>query len=475
MDKQSQNELYKIYRNDPVFFCEHALGIYTWSKMREIMESVKNNKRTAVRASHGVSKTFTAACIAVWFFNVFPESKVITTAPTWTQVENLLWSEINRLYRESRISLDGRCLTVEIKTELSEHYAIGFSTDKASKAEGYHAPYILFIFDEAKGIAQWMWDAVRGAMTGGHVRLLAISTTDGVQIGEQYYRCFMNDDKNQWNKIHIDCLDTPFFTGERFQGITQDYKRVNIDADKMLDKIQIATPEYEKECADEWGIDSVLYKTKARGDIIIDIVDTIISLSSINQMFNNFKENGIIQESGFDEVGVDVARKGDDDSVFYMRRNYQVKKRQVWHTQDTQVLCDQLEAFVEHKYETKIKIDDTGVGGSVTDGMRRRGYKNVIGICFNQLAKRHDVYIDAISEMWFETAKILHLISCEYSKRLETELANRKREEINKKGQLSVESKKKYKDRGFRSPDEADAFLLSFYEINTEENIYFNW
>jgi phage terminase large subunit len=44
-----------------------------------------------------------------------------------------------------------------------------------------------------------------------------------------------------------------------------------------------------------------------------------------------------------------------------------------------------------------------------------------------------------------------------------TELVNRKSKSLDKKGRRVVESKDDYKARGFRSPDDADAFLLAFY------------
>ena len=182
---EANQEVYRTlleeYRNDPVFFVEHALGHYTWSKQREILRSVRDNKKTGVRACHGSSKTYTAAEITAWFLNCFPKPKVITTAPTFYQVKDLLWSELNTLYINSNTELLGECLTTKIKIEGEpDHFAIGFSTDQPQRAEGWHAPELLFIFDEAKGIEQWMWDSFRGLATGGFVRWLAISTTDGV-------------------------------------------------------------------------------------------------------------------------------------------------------------------------------------------------------------------------------------------------------------------------------------------------------
>src|SRR5512135_3734234 len=216
--REVMTELMLSYQRDPVFFVEHALGHLTWSKQREVLRSVGENERTAVRASHSVSKTYSAAEVAVWFLNCFPNSKVITTAPTWTQMAKLLWAEIRAIYTRSRLALEGECLMTEIKTDDPDHYAIGFSTDKPARAEGWHAPAILFILDEAKGIPQWLWDSVRGSMTGGFCRELAISTTDGVQVGEQFWKIFQGDDSS-WNRVHISAFDSPYVTGEKFRGL----------------------------------------------------------------------------------------------------------------------------------------------------------------------------------------------------------------------------------------------------------------
>jgi len=104
---QVYRTLYEKYKSDPVFFVEHALGHYTWSKQREILTSVRDHKKTAVRACHGSSKTYTAAEIVAWFLNCFDNSKVITTAPTFYQVKDLLWAELNTIYINSNVQLLG--------------------------------------------------------------------------------------------------------------------------------------------------------------------------------------------------------------------------------------------------------------------------------------------------------------------------------------------------------------------------------
>ena len=460
------------YLRDPVFFVEHALGHMTWSKQREILESVALNEKTAVRASHGVSKTFTAAEVAVWFLNCLPNSKVITTAPTNFQVEKQLWTEIRAIYSRSRIRLEGTCLTMEIKTEEEDHYAIGFSTDKPARAEGWHAPAILFIFDEAKGIPQWMWDAARGTMTGGLCRWLVVSTTDGVQVGEQYHKIF-NSAKTEWDRIHISAFDSPYVTGEKFRSLeipdVQRPDRFKVRYTAPADvNVQIATPKYITDSKTEWGEDSPLYQTKVLGEIVDASADSIIKLSQVNRMFANwdkpdFKDDGAI------EVGVDVARGGTDDVVMYKRKGFKVTDRKTItpggmpEKAKLVFVADEVERFAGFDKQIRIKVDDTGVGGGVTDILQHHRF-TVVPVNFGGEAGDSDHYPSAASEMWFEVGRIIQEIACPQDDRLAAELVNRKTKGLDKKGRRVVESKDDYKARySSKSPDAADAFLLAFY------------
>ncbi len=469
--RQVMAELYKSCQADPVFFVEWALGHMTWSKQRAILRSVRDNEKTAVRACHGASKTFAAAEVAAWFLNCVPNSKVVTTAPTWTQMAKLLWPEINALYARSRIELEGECLQTEVKTDDPDHYAIGFSTDKPARAEGWHSPAILFIFDEAKGIPQWLWDSVRGSMTGGFCRWLVLSTTDGVQVGEQYHNIFTSE-SHGWSRIHVSAFDSPFVTGEKFQAIDiPDPSRPDVFRRKTIDPkdaiIQIATPKYIDQCREEWGEDSPLYLTKVKGEICDAGADSIIKLSQVEKMFENGKREGF-DSTGAEEIGVDVARGGTDDTVMYRRKGMKVVDKKIIATPQLpekalgNYLAEEVERFAGQDKKIRIKIDDTGIGWGVTSPLEAHGF-NVVRINFGAAATDPDKYVNTISEMWFEVGKYVHEIACPEADRLKAELVNRKSKPLDKKGRRGVESKDDYKARGFRSPDEADAFLLCFH------------
>lgn len=168
-----------------------------------------------------------------------------------------------------------------------------------------------------------------------------------------------------------------------------------------------------------------------------------------------------VDDEGVIEVGVDVARLGGDRTVFVKRKGVKEIGRASFTKKRTTEVCDLLVNFIGADKDVLIKIDDTGVGGGVTDEMIARGY-NVIPINFGAKASNSDKYPNLISEAWFYLQSIIDQISIANDKDLLVELSNREWK-MDSKGRRGVESKDDYKKRGFRSPDLADATILCFY------------
>lgn len=171
--------------------------------------------------------------------------------------------------------------------------------------------------------------------------------------------------------------------------------------------------------------------------------------------------NRTVDDDGAIEVGVDVARMGNDRTEFVMRKGLREVARQTFTKLRTTEVCDRLESFVEYDKTVLLKVDDTGVGGGVTDEMMKRGY-NVMAINFGAKAVDPDKYPNLISEAWFHMAEIMPTVSLTRDNDLLMELSSRKWV-MDSKGRRGVESKDSYKKRGYRSPDKADATILCFY------------
>jgi hypothetical protein len=89
------------YTADPTGWINERLGEFIWSKQRDIAESVRDNRRTAVKSCHDAGKSFISSRIATWWIDTHPpgEALVVSTAPTYQQVHAILWEEIRKAVR----------------------------------------------------------------------------------------------------------------------------------------------------------------------------------------------------------------------------------------------------------------------------------------------------------------------------------------------------------------------------------------
>ena len=138
---------------DPVGWVHHRLGETIWSKQAEILVSVRDHRRTVVRASYDVGKSWSASRLAAWWLDTHAAGSafVISTAPTFNQVRAILWREINRAHAKGKLL--GRVNQTEwwIGNEL-----VGMGRKPAdydaTSLTGIHARYVLVIIDEAGGV-----------------------------------------------------------------------------------------------------------------------------------------------------------------------------------------------------------------------------------------------------------------------------------------------------------------------------------
>ena len=153
---------------------ERILGMRLAAAQREILRHMSVPRaRLAVRTGHGVGKTYAAAALVLAFGATHPGCRVVTTAPSWLQVRDLLWAEMNALFRRARVPLGGRISSTRWQIA-EDRFAVGLSTDETERFQGRHAPHVLVVFDEASGVRPALWDAAEGLMAGADGRWLVI-------------------------------------------------------------------------------------------------------------------------------------------------------------------------------------------------------------------------------------------------------------------------------------------------------------
>jgi phage terminase large subunit len=207
------------YQADPVTFGEVVLGEHYTDPIKEVMRSVRDNPVTIAVSANATGKSHSAARIALWFYLVFPESQVYTTAaPPERNLRKILWGEIGHLTSRRQDLFPESAVSSGMNIQAGpQHFIAGVSIPMAgtpeqreAKFSGKHAPDMLFIVDEADAVPPEVFKGIEACMSGGNTRMLLmfnprseVGTVSGmVKRGEG-------------NVIHLSAFDHPnVITGE---------------------------------------------------------------------------------------------------------------------------------------------------------------------------------------------------------------------------------------------------------------------
>jgi phage terminase large subunit len=191
-----------------------------------------------------------------------------------------------------------------------------------------------------------------------------------------------------------------------------------------------------------------------------DTDNQLISDSMINEALHRTPSDGPVT------FGVDVARYGNDRTALTIKRGNRIETLESWSHTSIVETAERIRLHASRHQPIDIRIDDTGVGGGLTDLLKSWGLP-ATGI--NYAGKPKDQqYPNIASELWFDFANMLPQLGINPQipdlAKLTTELTTRKWH-INSRNQRQIESKQDYKDTmNLGSPDLADSLLLACYE-----------
>lgn len=430
---------------DPVRFAREVLGFHAWSKQAAIMESVRDNRRTAVRSCHGSGKTATAARVVLWWLAAHPRSIAVTTAPTWQQVKNLLWREIGKAHGDARGFFDGDLS--DTKLDLApDWFAIGLSTDRPDRFQGYHAEHLLLVVDEAAGVDERIFEAAEGYLTTPESRLLLIGNPTA-STGT-FFAAF-HSQRALYNTIAVAATDCPAFTGE--------------DVPPAVLR-RLVGPDWVETARARWGERSPLWQARVEGIFPTVTDDAVVPLGALEQAQAREVDRGYPLV-----VAVDVARFGSDETVIAVRHGQQVRIVEAYGGRDTmetagRVLREARKAAAVGAATPTIVVDDVGVGGGVVDRLRELSEYRVVAFNGGSSPRDPDEYPNRRSEAWFDFAEQLDGIDLDGDEMLAADLLSPVYS-IDSRGRRVVEAKSETKKRLGRSPDRADAVLMAFVRI----------
>lgn len=443
------------YRDDPVGFARDVLGIAVWDAMERIMVGIRDHRKVAVRSGHKISKSTTAAIIALWRCLCREGSRTVVSAPTARQVKIIIWKELTKRHREA--GLPGKVF-VDPGTGFRyiDSEVFGFSTDEPEQMAGVSGADLLFIIDEASGVEESIFEAIEGNMAGGASILLISNPT---QLVGTFYDAFTTK-RHLWHTIHVSSETTP-----------------NVLAGHVVIP-GLATRQWVEEKRLEWGEDSPLFQVRVRGNFPTQAQNTVIGLGLIEAARARYDAEESPLRGAF-RLGVDVGHFGDDPTVLqpillelkralppveYLKQdNVEV----AGHVMD---LVERLRAELHYPVSdgpVPVNVDNTGNGTGVTDHLRHSERANALGIEVTGVmvggGATAEGYTNLRSQLWFATRDWLkeggqlppngkqegEAVAVKYS--------------FDTQGRQKVEKKEEIKKRLGRSSNHWDAMALAVF------------
>jgi hypothetical protein len=448
----------RIYQCDPIAFATEIVGFepdeWQVDTLRDLADP--ECRRVSVRSGQGVGKTGVEAIATLWFLSCFPFARVVATAPTRQQLNDVLWAEIAKWQAKSPL------LSVLLKWTKTYVYMVGMekrwfavarTATKPENMQGFHEENMLFIIDEASGVTEPIMEAVLGTLSGSNNKLLMCGNP--TKTSGTFYDSHTNPNVR------------PLYRSHRVS--SRDVKRTDKENIAMLER--------------RYGKDSNVVRVRVDGEFPLQEDDVFIPIALVEQSIKT--EYTPREVPSLVHIGCDVARVGSDKTVIGYKVDELVtlhKKRQGQDTMKTAddiiLLGEQLVRRYKLTAPIPIKIDDGGVGGGVVDRLRqvkrldpqRFWWMEIYPVKFGERI-RHKYYHDSTTYMMAVVKKLLSPFDEETGKPKPVELVlpndddlvgqlSGRKYELTEASKIRIESKEAVKKRGLPSPDEADCVLL---------------
>lgn len=330
------------FEEDIERFCSDVIGKELWdntgpSQKKWVVAATMAMARVSVASCHKSGKTFGEAVIALWAWATFDQVRVFLFAPKIEHIETVLWPEIKALYLNSgrckkcrakehaKCSHDAgiwKCRPVDpcawcsplgspsllnddptkgLRSADGRREIVAYTARSLDALGGLSGPRLFFIFDEAGGVAQEFFDAMKGNSAGGATRILA---GNPLHLSGEQYDAHHTKKGSYTLSMNISAEDCP--------NVKLGYRAIP----------GLATKEWMQECADDWGIESSLYLIRVLGQFPKWEPGALLTLQQIEQAFSSWKDKPLVGKRL--QLGVDVATTGGDQAVIAVRRGYKI-------------------------------------------------------------------------------------------------------------------------------------------------------
>jgi hypothetical protein len=429
-------------RTDLAFWAETALtDRKLWSIQAEIARALSTPRAVvAVPSCYSSGKTWLAPLMALGFYDCFPDSKVVTFSSSFEHLRDELWGELRGHLPHLAWPIEGRVLPGALRIDGGpNHYIVGRAPDSQESTQGYHAPHILIVVDEATSVDQTLADGLRGLRASGDCRILAIfNPTDDTSWAYDLCQLPSTD------VIRISAVKTPNFTKEPLPPTAS-----LIDEAYLQDLIAAGQ-----------GPGTYVWTTKVEAQFWTIGEDKLISTSWVNAAPGNRLR------AGPRVMAIDLASYGDNENTIAYREGNRLTKLEGFPSMRSDI-------FWKTIVKPRVLAFDPAHVVYDGDGPGAGAYESAVNACGEHrlLVVRGGVdvgvqYVNLRSMWWwrlrglFERGELAFGPEVVDDHLMKSQLGALKYGFPN--GKIAVETKEQARRRGVKSLDRADVVMYAF-------------
>jgi hypothetical protein len=423
-------------RDDPVLFVRTCLQAEPQKWQKEALQNIVKHNRLSIRSGHAVGKTTFLSFVILWWLCTHYPCKIACTANSASQLEQILWSEIQKWYKMMpqafQDELEFRSDKITLKNAPDSFCVSRTSRRENPEAlQGFHSPNMLFIIDEASGVPDIIFEVAQGAMSTHGAKTIMVGNPNR---STGYFFDSFNKNIESWRTMTVSCLDS-----------------------------DTVDPQYVEDMKRQYGEDSNVFRVRVLGLPPETDDNAIIGRALI--------ESAIDREVDPIEVmpvwGIDVARHGSDRCALCKRKgNVITEPIKHWGGKDLMetvgIIMAEYESTPFRDRPTELLVDSIGLGAGVVDRLVELNIP-ARGINVAESSSLSNRYMRLRDELWFKCREWLEQKDCQIPDQEELIAeVTAVQYSIMSNGKFKVESKDEMKKRGMRSPDIADALMLTF-------------
>lgn len=461
--------------NDPVGWIRYMLDEDLWSGQRNVAQSIVDNKNTAVKAGHGVGKSYLASRLICWWVDTrAPDCFVASTAPSKAQVSQIIWdsvrtcfNKIEQRFTEGKIDHRLPGIILGDDTWKIDGSIIGSGRKPPDgkvedSFQGIHRRYVLAVGDEACGLPVGLIDSLGNITTNeGSRRLLIGNPTNPAS----HFAKIFKDDTGSWELFTISVLDSPNFTGEKMSKAALD---------------SLTGPQYVEDKKLEYGENSARYKARILGEFAHDIENALITPDDI-ELATSLDLNPSTYSKKI--LGVDVGGHGKDRTVLYLNHGGKISFVDAWAGEDVLVSAEKVHKIALDLGADVVNIDAQGLGIGAYELLVRlcqdtpvsQGIYQVGQIISSGSSPDRNRWHNLRAVMWDNLRQKIRdgkIALDPLDLDLHDELVSVQADESETSGGLLIQSKKDFRKKNSKSPDLGDACVFAAFDIEEHAGLY---